>query len=101
MVVGLLAAGQVGLTVFLVCLIAASRIYDPIKSGVFMNMAAVYSAQIRIERMRAIVKNSRYRRARTSISTQGNNTFDHVKFAYNENEGRCWKTFLPAARQGW
>ena len=96
--VGLLAAGQVGLTVFLVCLIAASRIYDPIKAA-FMNMAAVYSAQIRIERMRAIEEQP-VQTGTDQYFPQGYDiTFDHVKFAYNENEG-VLEDVSFTARQG-
>ena len=84
--IGLLVAGQVSLVVFLIYLIAASRIYDPVKVA-FENMAAVYSAQIRIERMRAIEEQP-VQTGADHYSPRGYDiVFDHVKFAYNENEG--------------
>lgn len=84
--IGLLVAGQIDVLVFLVYLIAASRIYDPVKAA-FENMAAVFNMQIKIERMRAIEEQP-VQTGMDHYSPKGYDiVFDHVKFAYNEDEG--------------
>ena len=82
----LFASGQVALPVFLIYLIAASRVYDPL-NNVLINMAAVFGMQIRVERMRAIEEQP-VQTGTDSYSPDGYDiAFDHVRFAYNENEG--------------
>ena len=84
--IGLLIAGQIDVLIFLVYLIAASRIYDPVKAA-FENMAAVFNARIKIERMRAIEEQP-IQTGTNHYSPKGYDiVFDHVKFAYNEDEG--------------
>lgn len=50
---GLLAEGQLSFLYFLGFLFAAARLYDPI-GLVLQNIAATFSAKLKIERMRAI-----------------------------------------------
>lgn len=84
--ISLLIGGQISLTVFLIYLIAASRVYDPIQAA-YADMAAIFNAQIKIERMREIEEqkvqtgNEQYQPSGFDI------VFDHVKFAYHEDEG--------------
>lgn len=84
--VSLLAAGKVDLLVFLVFLIVVSRVYDPLNICL-MNMAAAFSAKVRIERMRQI-EEQKVQLGTEEYDPQGYDiVFDHVSFAYNKNEG--------------
>lgn len=84
--ISLLVAGQLSLTVFLIFLIVAAQLYDPL-NVCFMNLVATFNAKLQIERMRAIEEQpiqtgtDRYAPNGYDIS------FDHVRFAYKENEG--------------
>lgn len=51
--VTLLSGGEINFATLLVFLLAVTRLYDPV-SSVFANLAATFSAQVRIERMRQI-----------------------------------------------
>ena len=84
--VSLLISGNLDLTVFLIYLIAASRLYDPV-SATFANMAATFNAQIKIKRMREIEEQPVQTGAEDYSPQNYDITFDHVKFSYNENEG--------------
>lgn len=82
----LLTSGQLDLTVFLIFLIAASRLYDPI-SAAYTHMAATFSAKIRIERMRRMEEQP-IQTGVKQYQLQGYDiSFDHVKFAYHKDEG--------------
>lgn len=82
----LLVEGSLDLTMFLTFLIAASRLYDPV--GVtFTNIAAVFNSQIKIKRMKEIEAQPVQTGSPDYEVKNYNITFDHVKFAYNENEG--------------
>ncbi len=82
----LLTSGQLNLTVFLIFLIAASRLYDPI-SAAYTHMAATFSAKIRIERMRRMEEQP-IQTGVKQYQLQGYDiSFDHVKFAYHKDEG--------------
>ncbi len=79
-------------------MLAVTRLYDPV-SSVFANLAATFSAQVRIERMRQIEEQpvqtgvSNYRPRGFDI------VFDHVRFAYNKDEG-VLEDVSFTARQG-
>lgn len=96
--VSLLIEGSLDLTVFLIYLIAASRLYDPI-SLIFMNMAAVFSSQIRIQRMREIEEQAVQTGTRECKPRNYDIVFEHVKFAYHEDEG-VLEDVSFTARQG-
>ncbi|WP_326975486.1 ABC transporter ATP-binding protein [Caproicibacter sp. BJN0012] len=84
--VNLLVAGQLSLTVFLIFLITAAQLYDPLNIC-FMNLAATFNAKLQIERMRAIEEQP-VQTGSDRYSPDGYGiAFDHVRFAYNENEG--------------
>ena len=84
--VTLFVRGQLGIEMFLIFLIVASRLYEPLSIS-FGNMAAVFDGQIKIERMREIEEQP----VQTGIKDYSPNgfdiVFDKVKFAYNKNEG--------------
>lgn len=83
---GLLMGGEINLLTYLVFLIAASRIYDPL-SLALQDTAATFNAKLQIERMRQIEEQP----VQTGIETYSPKgydiVFDNVKFAYHENEG--------------
>lgn len=84
--VSLFVRGQLNINMFLIFLIAASRIYEPLNVS-FGNMAAVFDSQIKIERMREIEEQPVQTGTRDYSPKNFDIVFDHVKFAYNKNEG--------------
>ena len=83
--VTLMSRGDLSLIPFLMFLIAATRVYDPIGS-MFANMAAVFACEVRIERMQEI-ENEKRMTGMTEYDPDGYDIrFEHVTFAYRENE---------------
>ena len=83
--VTLMSRGDLSLIPFLMFLIAATRVYDPIGS-MFTNMAAVFACEVRIERMQEI-ENEKRMTGMTEYDPDGYDIrFEHVTFAYRENE---------------
>ena len=83
--VTLMSRGDLALIPFLMFLIAATRVYDPIGS-MFANMAAVFACEVRIERMREIESEKRMT-GLTEYDPDGYDIrFEHVTFAYREKE---------------
>ena len=83
--VTLMSRGDLSLIPFLMFLIAATRVYDPIGS-MFANMAAVFACEVRIERMQEI-ENEKRMTGLTEYDPDGYDIrFEHVTFAYREKE---------------
>lgn len=81
--VTLMSRGDLALIPFLMFLIAATRVYDPIGS-MFANMAAVFACEVRIERMQEI-ENEKRMTGLTEYDPDGYDIrFEHVTFAYRE-----------------
>ena len=81
----LMSRGDLALIPFLMFLIAATRVYDPIGS-MFANMAAVFACEVRIERMQEI-ENEKRMTGLTEYDPDGYDIrFEHVTFAYREKE---------------
>ena len=81
----LMSRGDLALIPFLMFLIAATRVYDPIGS-MFANMAAVFACEVRIERMQEIESEKRMT-GLTEYDPDGYDIhFEHVTFAYREKE---------------
>ncbi|MDD3621373.1 MAG: ABC transporter ATP-binding protein [Methanofollis sp.] len=81
----LLVSGQTDLLVFLIFLIAASRIYDPL-TGILANIAEIIHTDVPINRMNEIMRHP-VQEGATEYSTDGYDiVFDHVGFSYNEGE---------------
>ena len=81
----LMSRGDLSLIPFLMFLIAATRVYDPIGS-MFANMAAVFACEVRIERMQEI-ENEKRMTGMTEYDPDGYDIrFEHVTFAYREKE---------------
>ena len=83
---GLLTDGKIDLLFYLVFLIAASRLYDPL-SLTLQNIAATFNAKLQIERMRQIEEQAVQTGSETYAPDGYDVRFDHVSFAYHENEG--------------
>ena len=80
-----MSRGDLALIPFLMFLIAATRVYDPIGS-MFANMAAVFACEVRIERMQEI-ENEKRMTGMTEYDPDGYDIrFEHVTFAYREKE---------------
>ena len=83
--VTLMSRGDLSLIPFLMFLIAATRVYDPIGS-MFANMAAVFACEVRIERMQEIESEKRMT-GMTEYDPDGYDIrFEHVTFAYRKKE---------------
>ena len=82
----LLIAGKTDLLTYLIFLIAAARLYDPL-SIVMTNIAATLNAKLQIERMKTI-ESQPIQTGVTEYTPKGYDIqFDHVSFAYNKEEG--------------
>ena len=81
----LLIRGETNLLTYLIFLIAASRLYDPL-SGTLANVAEIFLVEIPLRRMQAMndqpIQNGQADYHLNSFDIH----FDHVAFAYNENE---------------
>lgn len=84
--VGLLMRGELSFLYFLGFLFAAARLYDPLGT-VLQNIAATFNAKLQINRMRTILEQPVQTGSETFEPDNFDIVFDHVKFAYRENEG--------------
>lgn len=83
---GMLARGELDFLYFLGFLFAAARLYDPL-GMVLQNIAATFSAKLKIDRMRAIQEQPVQTGAEVCEPENYDIVFDHVRFAYREGEG--------------
>lgn len=83
---GLLVRGELSFLYFLGFLFAAARLYDPL-GMVLQNIAATFSAKLKINRMRAILEQPIQTGSDECNPKNFDIVFDHVKFAYRESEG--------------
>lgn len=81
----LLSQGHLSLFLFLMFLVTASRIYDPL-SGVMMQLSEIFNAMLQLQRMKAIEKEPE-QTGTTQYSTKGYDiSFSHVGFSYQDDE---------------
>lgn len=74
-------AGETDLFTYILFLIAASRLYDPL-SGAMANMAELFSVQLQVKRLKEI-EDHPDEAGEKDIRTEGYDiTFDHVAFSY-------------------
>ncbi len=72
---------QTTLFAYILFLIAASRLYDPL-SGAMSNMAELFSVDLQVGRLKTI-QNYKEEKKQTTYQTDGYDlTFDHVEFSY-------------------
>lgn len=83
---GMLARGELNFLFFLGFLFAAARLYDPL-GLVLQNIAATFSAKLKIDRMKAISNQPVQTGTEVCQPENYDIVFDHVKFAYREGEG--------------
>ncbi len=87
MIVGvtLLATGEVTLLTFLVFLMIASRIYDPL-AGALINLAGIFISLKSVERMKEF-ENTKTQTGKENISPNGYDiNFENVHFSYDTSE---------------
>lgn len=81
----LLSQGHLSLFLFLMFLVTASRIYDPL-SGVMMQLSEIFNAMLQLQRMKTIEKEPE-QTGTTQYSTKGYDiSFSHVGFSYQDGE---------------
>lgn len=94
----LLGRGEIDILTYLIFLLTASRIYDPL-STVLMQIAEIFNAQIQIKRMKNI-ENQPLQTGSTTFQPHGYDiVFKNVDFSYNTKES-VLKNISFTARQG-
>ncbi|MBN7773956.1 ABC transporter ATP-binding protein [Clostridium aminobutyricum] len=81
----LLINGQTDFLTFLLFLIAASRIFDPLSASL-INLAAMFNSLLQIDRMKKIEEQPIQTGAEIENYKGYDICFDHVGFAYNDGE---------------
>ncbi len=77
----LMLHGETNLFTYILFLIAASRLYDPL-SGAMANMSELFAVDLQVKRLKEI-QNYKEEKKETDYQTNGYDiTFDHVKFSY-------------------
>ena len=80
-----LVNGDTSLFTYILFLIAASRLYDPL-SGAMANMAELFSVQLQVDRLKEIEEYPE-ETGEIEIHTNGYDiTFDHVRFSYEKDK---------------
>ena len=81
----LVVNGDTSLFTYILFLIAASRLYDPL-SGTMANMAELFSVQLQVNRLKEI-EDYPEETGEKEIRTNGYDiTFDHVRFSYEKDK---------------
>ena len=81
----LLTNGKIDIITFFMFLLVVSRIYDPMQLSL-QNLAAIISTNTQSERMNEILEHPIQKGVETLSNNGCDIVFDHVKFAYNDNE---------------
>lgn len=94
----LFVSNSIGFMLFLMFMLAATRIYLPL-TGCLQNLSAVYSTLLVVERMKA-VEEQKIQQGSEETSYDGYDiVFDHVGFSYKEGE-QVLKDVSFTAKQG-
>ena len=81
----LLMQGKIDFLIFLMFLIAASRVFDPLAASL-ISLAAMFNSLIQINRMKKIEEHP-IQTGKETVNYNGYDIcFDHVGFAYNDGE---------------
>ena len=94
----LLTKGSVDLLTFLMFLVAATRVFDPLSSSL-VNLSAIFGALLQINRMKEIETQPIQKGSDKAIYRGYDITFDNVGFAYNNSE-TVLKDVSFVAKQG-
>lgn len=81
----LLSQGQLSLFMYLMFLVTASRIYDPL-SGVMMQLSEIFNAMLQLRRMKTIEQEPSQEGTTAYHSNGYDICFNHVGFWYQEGE---------------
>ena len=81
----MLAQGSIDVLTFFMFLLVASRVYDPMQMAL-QNLAAVISTRIPCDRMNEILEHPTQTGEEKLTNAGCDIVFDHVAFAYNQNE---------------
>lgn len=81
----LLTKGSVDLLTFLMFLVAATRVFDPLSSSL-INLSAIFGALLQVGRMKEIETQPIQKGSDKAIYRGYDITFDNVGFAYNNSE---------------
>lgn len=81
----LMMKGETTLFSYILFLIAASRLYDPLSSAM-SNMAELFSVDLQVERLKRIQNYKEEDREKTYQTNGYDITFDHVKFSYEPSK---------------
>ena len=94
----LFTSGAIDLLTYLLFLVAASRIYEPL-GGVMMQLGEIFNSQLQIKRMKGI-QNHAEQEGKKHCPNQGFDIcFDRVSFSYSNRE-QVLKDVSFTARQG-
>ena len=80
----LVVKGDTSLFTYILFLIAASRLYDPL-SGAMANMAELFSVQLQVNRLKEIEEYPEEAGEKEILTNGYDITFDHVRFSYKVN----------------
>ena len=94
----LLTKGSVDLLTFLMFLVAATRVFDPLSSSL-INLSAIFGALLQVGRMKEIETQPIQKGSDKAIYRGYDITFDNVGFAYNNSE-TVLKDVSFVAKQG-
>lgn len=94
----LLSADRIDFMLFMIFMVAATRIYGPL-SGCLVNLSAVYSTLLQVERMRSIEEQPVQTGVDQADYRGYDIVFDHVGFSYHDGEN-VLKDVSFKARQG-
>ncbi len=94
----LMINGETTLFSYILFLIAASRLYDPL-SGAMSNMAELFGVDLQVDRLKAIQNHKEEDRQKEYKTNGYDITFDHVSFAYEPGKP-VLKDVSFTARQG-
>ena len=89
---------QITLFSYLLFLIAASRLYDPL-SGAMANLAELFGVDLQVKRLKVIQDYREEKRRGTCLKDGYDITFDHVRFSYEPGKP-VLKDVSFTARQG-
>lgn len=83
--VNMLISNKVDIFVFIIFMMVATRIFDPL-SGALINLSAIYNSLIRVNRMKEIENHYIQDGKECSNYKNWDIAFDNVKFAYKKGE---------------
>lgn len=94
----LMMDGQITLFSYILFLMAASRLYDPL-SGAMSNMAELFGVDLQVKRLKAIQNYPEENRAKEYQTDGYDIAFDHVSFSYEQGK-QVLKDVSFTAKQG-